>query len=75
MAYHALKDRAGAEDVMQTTLLRLLCGSLTPQGGSITGLPAEGIAMVFQEDRLLPSTAVTFSFGPGEKILVLEPAQ
>ena len=58
MAYHALKNRADAEDVMQTTLLRLLCGSLTPQGGSITGLPAEGIAMVFQEDRLLPGCTV-----------------
>ena len=33
----------------KTTLLRLLCGSLTPQGGSINGLPAEGIAMVFQD--------------------------
>ena len=42
----------------KTTLLRLLCGSLTPQGGSITGLPAEGIAMVFQEDRLLPGCTV-----------------
>lgn len=31
--------------------------------------------LTIQEDRLLPSTAVTFSFGPGEKILVLEPAQ
>lgn len=42
----------------KTTLLRLLCGSLTPQSGSITGLPAEGIAMVFQEDRLLPGCTV-----------------
>lgn len=42
----------------KTTLLRLLCGSLTPQGGSITGIPAEGIAMVFQEDRLLPGCTV-----------------
>lgn len=33
-------------------------GSLTPQGGSITGLPAEGIAMVIQEDRLLPGCTV-----------------
>lgn len=42
----------------KTTLLRLLCGSLTPQSGSITGLPTEGIAMVFQEDRLLPGCTV-----------------
>lgn len=42
----------------KTTLLRLLCGSLTPQSGSITGIPAEGIAMVFQEDRLLPGCTI-----------------
>ena len=42
----------------KTTLLRLLCGSLTPGSGSITGIPAEGIAMVFQEDRLLPGCTI-----------------
>ena len=42
----------------KTTLLRLLCGSLTPQGGSITGLPAEGIAMVFQNYALYPHLTV-----------------
>lgn len=42
----------------KTTLLRLLCGSLKPQSGSITGIPAEGIAMVFQEDRLLPGCTI-----------------
>ncbi len=38
----------------KTTLLRLLTGQLRPQSGAVTGIPAEGIAMVFQEDRLLP---------------------
>ena len=33
----------------KTTLLRLLCGSLVPQGGSISGLLDQGIGMVFQE--------------------------
>ena len=42
----------------KTTLLRLLCGSLVPQGGSISGLPDQGIGMVFQEDRLLPGCTV-----------------
>ena len=38
----------------KTTLLRLLTGQLRPQSGAVTGIPAEGIAMVFQGDRLLP---------------------
>jgi NitT/TauT family transport system ATP-binding protein len=37
----------------KTTLLRLLAGLETPQGGTITGLGSR-VAMVFQEDRLLP---------------------
>jgi ABC-type nitrate/sulfonate/bicarbonate transport system ATPase subunit len=37
----------------KTTLLRLIAGLLTPQSGSITGVP-ERVAFLFQEDRLLP---------------------
>lgn len=43
----------------KTTLLRLLAGLEQPQGGAIQGLTEKRIAMVFQEDRLLPwKTAV-----------------
>ena len=35
----------------KTTLFRLLCGSLTPDGGTISGIP-DHISAVFQEDRL-----------------------
>lgn len=38
----------------KTTLLRLLAGLERPQEGRITGLSDRRIAMVFQEDRLLP---------------------
>ena len=38
----------------KTTLLRLIAGLEAPDAGSIDGIPAEGIAMVFQEDRLPP---------------------
>ena len=37
----------------KTTLLRLLCGQLTPQKGTLANLPRRP-AVVFQEDRLLP---------------------
>ena len=37
----------------KTTLLRLLAGLVKPQSGTITGVPGR-VAMVFQEDRLLP---------------------
>jgi ABC-type nitrate/sulfonate/bicarbonate transport system ATPase subunit len=37
----------------KTTLLRLLAGFEKPQGGTITGVP-ERVAVMFQEDRLLP---------------------
>jgi len=38
----------------KTTLLRVLAGLLTPQKGQLTGIAGKKIAMVFQEDRLLP---------------------
>ena len=38
----------------KTTLLRLIAGLEAPESGTITGVPAAGISMVFQEDRLPP---------------------
>lgn len=38
----------------KTTLLRLLAGLESPQAGTITGLDGRRVAVVFQEDRLLP---------------------
>ena len=38
----------------KTTLLRLIAGLETPEGGTITGAPEGGTSMVFQEDRLPP---------------------
>ena len=37
----------------KTTLLRLLAGLETPDGGEIRGLAGKRLSMVFQEDRLL----------------------
>ncbi len=38
----------------KTTLLRLIAGLETPDGGRVDGVPEGGVAMVFQEDRLPP---------------------
>jgi len=38
----------------KTTLLRLLAGLESPQSGTVSGVEALRVAMVFQEDRLLP---------------------
>ena len=38
----------------KTTLLRLLAGLETPQSGSLDAPPPEQIALLFQEDRLIP---------------------
>ena len=44
----------GEPDSGKTTLLRILAGLETADGGSVTGLSGRKIAFVFQEDRLLP---------------------
>ncbi len=38
----------------KTTLLRLMAGLERPEAGEVTGIPAEGVSMVFQENRLVP---------------------
>ena len=38
----------------KTTLLRVLAGLEVPSSGRVTGLEARRVAVVFQEDRLLP---------------------
>jgi NitT/TauT family transport system ATP-binding protein len=45
---------AGPSGCGKTTLLRLLAGLETPQSGTVVGLGGRRVAMVFQEDRLLP---------------------
>ena len=42
----------------KTTVLRLLLGLETPQGGDVIKLPSLKPAVVFQEDRLLPHKTV-----------------
>ena len=44
----------GASGRGKTTLLRILAGLETADGGNVTGLSGRKIAFVFQEDRLLP---------------------
>lgn len=49
----------GSSGQGKTTLLRLLAGLLTPQGGQISGITASTrIAVMFQEDRLFPQLSV-----------------
>ena len=47
----AVEGRSGCGN---TTLLRLIAGLEAADGGSIRGVPEDGISMVFQEDRLPP---------------------
>ena len=44
---------SGESGIGKTTLLRVLCGLLKPDGGSIVGLANRKISVVFQEPRLL----------------------
>lgn len=47
----------GASGSGKTTLLRLLCGLQPPAAGSVQGIP-DGVAVVFQEDRLIAHLTV-----------------
>lgn len=42
----------------KTTLLRLMAGLEQPETGTVTGIPKEGVSMVFQENRLVPGLTV-----------------
>ena len=44
----------GASGSGKTTLLRLIAGLETPQSGTLVCPPREQIALLFQEDRLIP---------------------
>lgn len=50
---------AGPSGCGKTTLLRLLAGLETPQGGTIQGIDPKHTAVLFQEDRLFPHRTVT----------------
>ncbi len=45
---------SGPSGCGKTTLLRVLCGLKKPDGGSVTGVAPRDIALLFQENRLLP---------------------
>lgn len=47
----------------KTTLLRVLCGLMPAQSGTIEGLEEKKFAFVFQEDRLIPSLSVRDNVG------------
>lgn len=44
---------SGESGIGKTTLLRILCGLLKPDGGTIAGTDRRKISVVFQEPRLL----------------------
>lgn len=48
----------GASGRGKTTLLRLMAGLEVPREGAVRGIPAGGISMVFQENRLFPGLTV-----------------
>lgn len=60
----ALMGRSG---IGKTTLLEVLAGLKKPLTGQISGVPARGISMVFQENRLLPHLTVA------QNILLMSP--
>lgn len=45
---------SGPSGCGKSTLLHLLCGLLQPQAGRVLGVAGRKLAVVFQEDRLLP---------------------
>lgn len=49
---------SGVSGAGKTTLMRLICGLLAPQGGHISGISPGEAAVVFQEDRLMPWLSV-----------------
>lgn len=44
---------SGESGIGKTTLLRVLCGLIKPNGGTVEGLKGRSISFVFQEPRLL----------------------
>lgn len=48
----------GASGRGKTTLLRVMAGLEVPREGAVQGIPAGGISMVFQENRLFPGLTV-----------------
>ena len=48
----------GASGRGKTTLLRLMAGLEVPREGAVRGIPAGGVSMVFQENRLFPGLTV-----------------
>jgi len=44
----------GSSGAGKTTLVNIIAGILPPDSGEISGMAGKNIAMVFQEDRLLP---------------------
>ncbi len=45
---------SGPSGCGKTTLLRVLAGLITPEGGTVAGVDPRRTAFLFQEDRLLP---------------------
>ncbi len=45
----------GASGIGKTTLLRIICGLEKPDSGEISGVKADDVSILFQEDRLFPS--------------------
>ena len=50
---HGIVSISGESGIGKTTLLRVLCGLLKPDHGTVTGLNGRKISFVFQDPRLL----------------------